>query len=273
MSDEFTLGVLGAGTMACAIVQGALEAGALHPHQITASRRNQEALRSWTERIGARAALSNQSLAAEADWLLVGLKPQVALEVLRELAGALGPGTVVISLAAGLDTASLEGVLPAGQPVIRLMPNTPCLVGRGATGLCLGIHATEEHGAWVRRLMTSVGLVLRLEESLMDTVTAVSGSGPAYVFYLMESLENAAVSGGLDREAAQSLVRQTILGAAELAVASDDEPRVLRAKVTSPGGTTEAAVQSLDASGVSKSLESAVAAGIARGAALREPPS
>ncbi len=273
MSDEFTFGVLGAGNMACAIVEGALEAGALTPGQVVASRRDQDALRAWTERTGTRLEVHNERLAADSDWLLVGLKPQITLEVLREIRVALRPTTVVISLAAGLDTASLEGALAPAQPVIRLMPNTPCLVGRGATGLCLGTHATEDQASWVTGLLRSVGQVLRLEESLMDTVTAVSGSGPAYVFYLMESLENAAVSGGLDRESARSLVSQTILGAAELARASDVEPKVLRARVTSPKGTTEAAIEVLDADGVAQSFERAVAAGIARGAELREPAS
>lgn len=273
MSDEFILGVLGAGNMACAIVEGALKAGALTPRQIIASRRNQDALRAWADRTGVRAEGNNERLAVGSDWLLVGLKPQVTLEVLEQIRSALRPGTVVISLAAGLDTASLEGALAPGQPVIRLMPNTPCLVGRGATGLCLGSHATEEQANWVDRLLSSVGQVLRVDESLMDTVTAVSGSGPAYVFYLMESLENAAVLGGLDRESARSLVSQTILGSAELARASDVEPKVLRERVTSPRGTTEAAIKVLDADGVPESLERAVAAGIARGAELRDPAS
>ncbi len=273
MSDEYTLGVLGAGNMACAIVEGALRAGALPAVEVGAPRRDQQALAAWAERTGARAARDNGGLAAASQWLLVGLKPQVTLEVLRSIASSLRPTTVVISLAAGLDTESLEGALADGQPVIRLMPNTPCLVGRGLTGLCLGTSATEEQATWVADLLGSVGEVLRLDESLMDTVTAVSGSGPAYVFYLMEALERAAVSGGLDPETASRLVSQTILGSAELACASDEEPRVLRARVTSPRGTTEAAIQVLDEAGVDQRLEAAVAAGIVRGRELRESTS
>jgi len=273
MSDEFTLGVLGAGNMACAIVEGALDAGALKPEQIVATRRDQDALKSWADQTGARPVEDNARLASESDWLLVGLKPQVTLGVLREVGASLSPTCVVISLAAGLDTQTLEGALPAGQSVIRLMPNTPCLVGRGATGLCLGTAATEAQAAWVVELLSSVGTVLRLDEALMDTVTAVSGSGPAYVFYLMESLENAAVAGGLGREEARLLVSQTILGSAELAYRSDLEPSALRQRVTSPRGTTEAAIKVLDDAGVAQRFEQAVAAGIARGVELREPTS
>ena len=273
MTEELTLGVLGAGNMACAIVEGALKAGALRGDQVVATRRDPVALASWCDRTGVRSLGEYAALAAASGWLLVGLKPQVTLGVLREIGPSLSSDTVVISLAAGLDTASLEAALPPGQPVVRLMPNTPCLVGRGVTGLCRGATATDAQVAWVTELLRSVGVVISVDEALMDAITAVSGSGPAYVFYIMESLERAAIAAGLEPDAARLLVGQTILGSAELAQASDETPRTLRARVTSPRGTTEAAVQVLDQADVAGVVERAVEAGIARGAQLRESSS
>jgi pyrroline-5-carboxylate reductase len=270
MGEDFMLGVLGAGNMARAIVEGALRAGALAPAQVSASRRDVDALAQWASSTGVRAVSDNSALAAGADLLLVGLKPGQTLEVLREISPSLRPCTLVISLAAGLDTATLEAALPESQPVLRLMPNTPTAVGRGAIGLCLGAAATEDHAAFVTSILAAVGEVWRLDESLMDAVTAISGSGPAYLYLFMEALEAAAVAGGLAPDVARGLISQTVLGAAELARASEEGPRELRARVTSPGGTTEAAIGVLEGEGVEGIIGRAVAAAIRRGAALRD---
>jgi pyrroline-5-carboxylate reductase len=270
MGEEFTLGVLGAGNMARAIVEGALRAGSLAADQVSASRRDLEALAQWADRTGVRAVSDNHLLASGSDLLLVGLKPGQTLDVLREISPSLRSCTLVISLAAGLDTPALEAALPLGQPVLRLMPNTPCTVGRGAIGLCLGSTAKEDHATLVTGILASVGEVWRVDEGLMDTVTAISGSGPAYLYLFMEALEAAGVAGGLDPDVARALVSQTVLGSAELARASEAGPRELRARVTSPGGTTEAAVSVLQGEGVEEAIGRAVAAAIARGAEIRD---
>ena len=269
MDHDSTLGVLGAGNMACAIVEGAIRAQALAPSRVVACRRDLAALEAWTSSVGARAEPDVKALAAQSDWLLVGLKPQVILAVLRDIAPSLSRETLVVSLAAGIDMEALQGALPPGQPVIRLMPNTPCLIGRGATGLCRGAWATDRHGAVVSALLGSVGEVWDVSESQMDAVTAVSGSGPAYVFYLMEAMERSAIAAGLDPEIARPLVAQTLRGSAELAHASAEPLADLRRRVTSPGGTTEAAIEVLDAAEVQATIAGAIDAGIARGASLR----
>lgn len=193
------------------------------------------------------------------DVVVLAVKPADVAAVAEEIAPHLTPGTVVLSIAAGIRTADLEGRLP-GTHVVRAMPNTPARIDRGMTGISAGASCPPESLRIARDLMAAVGAVVEVEESLQDAVTAVSGSGPAYVFLLAEAMVDAAESVGLEREAAAAMVRQTILGAAMLLSAADDPPEVLRRNVTSPNGTTAAAVGVLEDRGIRDTVTAAITA-------------
>jgi pyrroline-5-carboxylate reductase len=187
-------------------------------------------------------------------------------DVLAKLAADLAPETLVISIAAGISSNFIEKHLGAAARwrVIRVMPNTPMLVGQGMAALCKGTHATSEDGAAARRIFECAAQVIEVPESLMDAVTAVSGSGPAYLFYLVEQMIRAGTDLGLSEPDARLLASQTVAGAAAMLLASDDAPAELRRKVTSPGGTTQAAITHLDDKAVGQSIVEAVKAAAAR---------
>lgn len=183
---------------------------------------------------------------AGADVVVLVVKPQDTPALLERMGGAVQPGAVVISIAAGIRTETIEAAVPAGVSVVRAMPNTPARIGQGMTGISGGATCTSQGRDLAQRLLESVGLVVTVPEDLQDAVTAVSGSGPAYLFYLAEAMAAAAVELGLDADAARRMVSQTLLGAAMLLDASAEPAAELRRKVTSPGGTTAAAISVLD---------------------------
>ena len=240
-----TIGFIGGGNMAQALVEGILKAGLVPPGDIIVSDISVSRLEFLEKSCRVRIAADNAALAGTADVVILAVKPQQADGVLTEIAGRLKPGALVISIAAGITTGRILGVLGLVQ-VVRVMPNTPALVGQGASAM-FSANASKENLALADKLFSSVGLVLTVpREDLMDAVTAVSGSGPAYFFLLMEQLIEAGVRLGLSRQAATKLVIQTARGAAELAVSAaekNETPTELRKKVTSPGGTTEAAIR------------------------------
>jgi pyrroline-5-carboxylate reductase len=200
---------------------------------------------------------------AEADVVVVAVKPADVPAALESAASALAPGTLVVSIAAGVTVATLEDLLP-GYPVVRAMPNTPALVRRGAAAIAAGSHAGEEHLTRAERVLSAVGTVTRVPEALLDAVTGLSGSGPAYVFLLAEALIDAGVGVGLPRPVAQALVIQTLLGSATLLAEGPEGPEALRAAVTSPGGTTAAGLAALEARAVRAAILEAVAAATER---------
>jgi len=200
---------------------------------------------------------------AEADVVVVAVKPGDVPAALESAASALAPGTLVVSIAAGVTLATLEELLP-GYPVVRAMPNTPALVRRGAAAIAAGSLADEEHLTRAERILAAVGTVTRVPESLMDAVTGLSGSGPAYVFLLDEALIDAGVGVGLPRPVAQALVIQTLLGSATLLAEGPEGPEALRAAVTSPGGTTAAGLAALESRAVRAAFLEAVAAATER---------
>ncbi len=210
-------------------------------------------------------------LAGRVEIVVVALKPHDVPAVLDEIAPALRPGTLVVSVAAGLTTAALAAHLPDGTPVVRVMPNTPAVIGEGAAAICAGDRATEEHLALVERLLAATGLVVRVAEPLMDAVTAISGSGPAYVFYLVDALAEAGVLLGLTRAQSLALATATFRGAAGLLESSGEHPVVLRERVSSPGGTTVAGVRELDAHGVRAGILAAAEAARDRSRELGAP--
>ncbi len=248
--------VIGAGNMAEALIRGALEAGVLEPGQVTAADPAEER-REVFESLGAQTSADNGAAARDADVVILAVKPQRSGEVLAGLA-PVAAGKLFVSIMAGVGSRKIAAALGGEARVIRTMPNTPLLVGMGATGLAAGPGANVEDMARARALFEASGLAIQLHESELDAVTAVSGSGPAYLFYLAEAMIGAARDEGLTPGASRELVGATLRGAAELLVRGGESPEVLRGRVTSPGGTTQAAAEVLDSTGVRDKLVAAI---------------
>jgi pyrroline-5-carboxylate reductase len=236
--------VLGAGVMGETLASGLLRAGRSPSDLLLTDRRPERGVE-LRERYGIDV-VGNAEAAAKADTLLLVVKPQDMGELLDEIAPHLTSGTLVVSLAAGITTAFLEARLPQGTAVVRVMPNTPALVDEGMAAISRGAHCDEDHLREAEELLSSVGKVVRVPEKQQDAVTAVSGSGPAYLFFVVESMIEAGVHLGLPRTTASELVVQTVVGSAKLLRETGEHPTVLREQVTSPGGTTAAAVRKLE---------------------------
>jgi pyrroline-5-carboxylate reductase len=241
--------VLGGGVMGETLVSAVLRAG-WSPDDVDVTEHSAARATELAERYGVNSSETNPTAARRADVVLIALKPAVVAPVLEEIAPVLRAGTLVVSVAAGVPIAAYEQRLPAGTPVVRVMPNTPAVIGHGASAIAPGTHATHEHLALVELVLGATGLVVRVAEKDLDAVTAISGSGPAYVFYVIDALAEAGVLLGLTRELASRLAVATVEGSAALARQSGEHPVVLRERVSSPGGTTVAGVRELDAHGV-----------------------
>ncbi len=252
---DFELGVVGAGNMAEAIARGVIAAKVMPPTAIIASDVSAER-RAVFQAMGVNTTEDNAELARRSPTILLSVKPQQMASVLAAIAPALHPRTLVISIAAGISTRFIENALgsTAQWRVIRTMPNTPMLVGEGMVGLCAGAHATADDIAQARAIFQSAATVLQVDESKIDAVTAISGSGPAYFFYLVEQMIRAGQELGLTEHEARTLAVKTASGAARMLLTSSDSPQELRRKVTSPGGTTHAAVSHLDGAQVGNHL-------------------
>jgi pyrroline-5-carboxylate reductase len=239
-----SIAVLGAGKMGEALLAGLAKSG--HPtDQLCFTERHPERALEVTERHGVRW-LDVAGAAQAADTVVVAVKPQDIEALLAELAAVIRPDTLVVSICAGLPTALFERRLPERTPVIRVMPNTPMLIGEAMSAISPGRYATEEHLAEVTTMLSSVGRVVRVPESQQDNVTALSGSGPAYFFYLVEAMIEAGVLLGMNRQLATDLIVQSAVGAAHMLRQTGEHPTVLREAVTSPAGTTAVAVRKLD---------------------------
>lgn len=247
--DLGRVAVLGGGVMGEAVVASVLRAG-VAVDDVSVAEPSAVRATELAERYGVRAADPGAKVAARADVVVLAVKPKDVPVVLADIASALREGTLVVSVAAGIPLAVYERALPEGTPVVRVMPNTPAVVGRGATAIAAGSAATGEHLERVAALLAATGLVLTVPEADLDAVTAVSGSGPAYVFYLVDALAEAGVLLGLGRAQARELAVATFAGAAHLLEETGEHPVVLRERVSSPGGTTVAALRELDAHGV-----------------------
>jgi len=202
----------------------------------------------------------NLSLAENSENIVLAVKPQQIPQVLDQIKPALGQDQLIISIAAGISTRFIETSIGKSIPVIRVMPNTPLMIGAGTTALCRGKFATEQHLEFAKSLFASSGVTLTEEEEFMDPVTALSGSGPAYFFYLIEAMVEAGVTLGLSRNDALKLSANTALGAAKMVLENQAEPQELRRKVTSPGGTTEAAINVLESHKVKQAFIEAITA-------------
>ncbi len=263
-----TVAILGAGVMGETLLSGLLRAGRRAEDLLVGEKRKERAVE-LEERYGVDV-VDNVDAARRADTLALVVKPQDMTELLAEIAPATRPGQLVVSLAAGITTAFIESHLPAGVAVVRVMPNTPALVDEGMAAISRGSHCDESHLQEAESLMASVGRVLRVPEKQQDAVTAVSGSGPAYLFFVVESMIEAGVHLGLPRSTASELVVQTVVGSAKLLRETGEHPTVLREQVTSPGGTTAAAVRELEDHKVRAAFLSALEAARDRSRALAE---
>ena len=236
--------ILGAGVMGETLLSGLVRAGRRVDNLLVGEKRADRALE-LEQRYGVAVA-SNVEAAQKADTIAVVVKPQDMADLLDEIAPHLRPGQLLVSLAAGITTAFIEARVPEGVAVVRVMPNTPALVDEGMAAIAPGSHCDEDHLAEAESLMGSTGRVLRIPERQMDAVTAISGSGPAYLFFVVESMIEAGVHLGLPRATATELVVQTVVGSAKMLRETGTHPAVLREQVTSPGGTTAAALRELE---------------------------
>jgi pyrroline-5-carboxylate reductase len=250
--------VLGAGKIGEALLAGLLAAGRT-TDELLFTERHPERAAELTARLGV-AGVDVADAAARAEVLVVAVKPQDIAPVLAELAPVLRPGTLVVTLCAGLPIALFEGALPEGTPVVRVMPNTPMLVGEAMSAMSPGNHATADQLATVEKMLAAVGRVVQVPEAQQDAVTALSGSGPAYFFFLVEAMIDAGILLGLPRTVAAELIVQSAYGAASMLRESADHPVLLREAVTSPAGTTIAAIRELERHGVRAAFLDAIEA-------------
>jgi pyrroline-5-carboxylate reductase len=257
------IAILGAGKIGESLIVGLLSSGWRGPEEIVATARRDERLVELTERHGIVTTRSNRDAAADAAVVVIAVKPQDIEELLRELTGALAPEQTIISIAAAIPTELIERHLGEIR-VVRAMPNTPAAVHEGMAGLAAGRHAEEEDLARAEEVLAHLGRSVRVAEGYMDAVTAVSGSGPAYFALLAESMIEAGILLGLSREVATDLVVQTMLGTAKLLRDEKMHPVELREMVTSPGGTTIAAIRELEQAGVRAAFLNAIQAAMVR---------
>jgi pyrroline-5-carboxylate reductase len=263
------IAVIGAGSMGGAILSGLIAAGTA-ADSITASTATTQSAKSLSDKFGIKSfALdaspsANSDAAENADVLLIAVKPAKVLETLEEMKASVKDGALVISVAAGVTTESMEQAIGSKASVIRAMPNTPSIVGHGVTGIAKGKSANDNQLAVARELFETVGQVLIVEEDKINALSTISGSGPAYVFYFAEKLMTAAKKMGFSEKEANLMVRATFLGSATLLAASSDSPETLRAQVTSPNGTTMQATARFDEADLEKVFIEATEAALAR---------
>ena len=269
MSIDKTIGFVGAGNMAEAMIRGLLRGGDFAPDRVSASGPREERMRELRETYGINATTDN-GVPAGAQIVVLSVKPQIMSRVLGEIADRVDPDALVISIAAGVPVAAIQSRLAGGTRVVRAMPNTPALVDAGATAIAGGEHARESDLEDAKRIFDAVGLTVVLDEYQLDAVTGLSGSGPAYVFLILEALSDAGVKVGLSRRTAQLLAAQTLLGSAKLLLETNEHPGRLKDMVTSPGGTAITGLHTLENGGVRTTLMNAVEAATRRSRELGE---
>ena len=262
------IGFLGGGNMAEALIRGLLHSHSVGAEQIRASDVKEERLAELREKYAIETSPDNEVLAGWADVLVIAVKPQIVDRILAPLAAGLEASDLVISIAAGVPIEVIEARLPEGARVIRTMPNMPAIALAGATAIAAGAHATAEDVEIARALFQAVGRVVVLDESLLDAVTGLSGSGPAYVMLMIEALADGGVKVGLGRDAALMLAAQTVYGAAKLQLETGEHPGRLKDMVTSPGGTAIAGLHTLESGGLRRTLIDAVESAANRSAEL-----
>lgn len=264
MLKNQTIAVIGAGHMAGALLGGMLKSKLVPAKSIVAARRSTEALAELQKKWGVRTSTDNRKAVAGADIVILAVKPQMAKKVMEELAGHITKDQLVISVMAGITTASISKTLRVDGPVVRAMPNTPCLVDAGATAVAAGARAGERELKLAEAVFGAVGLVVTLPESALDAVTGLSGSGPVYIYMVIEAMIDGGVKMGIPRAIAAKLAAQTVFGAAKLVIETGKHPAVLKDEVTTPGGTAITAIHVLESKGLRSVLIDGVEAATKR---------
>lgn len=271
MLSNHTVAVIGAGNIGRALIGGLVNGHEFDPAQVWATRRNASALEILSSDFaGIRTTTNNKEAVEAATIVILAIKPQNIHDVLEDIREAVADNTLVISVLAGITTDALQQGLGRDVAVVRTMPNTPALVDEGATAIAGGRFSTNEHVELARHIFEAVGKVEIVPEYLMDAVTGLSGSGPAYVYMFVEALTDAGVKQGIPRPIAARLAAQTVYGASKLVIETGKHPAILRDEVTTPGGTAIAAVAELEAHGLRTMLINAVATATARSRDLSE---
>ena len=264
MLKDKTIAVIGAGHMAGALIGGMVKSKLVPAKAIVAARRNAEALAELQKKWGVRTSTDNKKAVAGADIVILAVKPQMAKKVMEELAGTITKNQLVISVMAGITTSSISKALRVDGPVVRAMPNTPCLVDAGATAIAAGARAGERELKLAEAVFGAVGLVVTLPESALDAVTGLSGSGPVYIYMVIEAMIDGGVKMGIPRAIAAKLAAQTVFGAAKLVLETGKHPAVLKDEVTTPGGTAITAIHVLESKGLRSVLIDGVEAATKR---------
>ena len=264
MTDPRKVAILGAGRIGEALISGLLSSDWRAPGEIAATSRREERVTELHDRYGIAATLSNPEAVAGAALVVIAVKPQDIEGLLGEIGGLVGQEQTVLSVAAAIPTSQIEARLASSVPVVRAMPNTPSTVHEGIAGLCAGAHAGDEHLSLAEEALSHLGGVVRVPERAMDAITAVSGSGPAYFALLAEAMIEAGILLGLSREISTQLVVQTMFGTAKQLRDEKMHPVELREMVTSPGGTTIAAIRELEMAGVRAAFLNAIQAAMVR---------
>jgi pyrroline-5-carboxylate reductase len=269
MPKDKKIGFIGGGNMAEAIIKGLL-AGGVPVADLAVAEPSQARGTQLSDRYGVRVLTDNAALCQASDIVILAVKPQVCSTALKGIGGAFPAGKLAISIMAGVKSSAIETMLGSGARVVRVMPNTPALVLAGASAIARGSFATDEDLALARRIFDLVGTTCLVDEKLLDAVTGVSGSGPAYVLTFIEALSDAGVKHGLTREVATALATQTVYGTAKLLLETREHPAVLKGNVASPGGTTIAAMHSLERDGFRAATMNAVDVCVAKSKELGE---
>ena len=258
------IGFIGAGKMATALVRGFVAAGAVDAPYVVAHDVSADAQRTFADATGARVVADNAAVLAECETIFLAVKPQAVESLLGELKSRWTPQQLLISIVAGTPIATLSRLTDGRCRVVRVMPNTPCLVSAGASAFAAGPTATVADAERVQQLLATVGVAVPVAESLLDAVTGLSGSGPAYAFQIIEALSDGGVRMGLPRGVATQLAAQTLFGAARMVLETGEHPAALKDAVTSPGGTTIAGLHALESGGLRAALIDAVVAATKR---------
>ena len=266
---ERRIGFIGAGVMAEALAGSMLRAGAIERERLCAADPAEERRAAFAEATGCAVLDSNLELLERSDVVVLSVKPNVVPAVAGEVGERLSPDHLLVSIAAGVRLKALSDLFGT-ERAVRVMPNTPLRVGAGASAYCLGRGATEEDGALVEAMLAAGGVCVRVEEKHMDAVTGLSGSGPAYVYMVIEALRDGGVKAGLSPEVATRLAAQTVLGAAKMVLETGREPRELRDQVATPGGTTVEGIRVLEGAAVQRAFMDAVAAATEKSRKLGE---
>lgn len=259
-----SLGFIGAGAMAEALISSVIKGGLFKPENIWASDISADRGTYLKEKYGINFLTDNQELVKKVNTIIYAVKPHLLCHILTEVAPHVLGNTLHISVAAGISLSAIEGSLQAGSAVVRVMPNTPCLIGAGASAYVTGAHVTEEREELVKEILACAGVAVKIQENLINAVTGLSGSGPAYVFLIIEALTDAGVRAGLPRNVAAVLAAQTVAGSAKMVLETGEHPARLKDMVTTPGGTTIAGLHVMENGKIRGTLIDAVLAAAAR---------